>query len=67
MADESPQPDWKCNFCDRTDGVTNGKCPDCGATQTTPLSTAAQKEAGIIPNEEVNTGTEAPADQQTGA
>lgn len=37
---------WKCIYCNREQGVTNGDCPDCGATQTTPLDKEAKKEAG---------------------
>lgn len=39
--------DWECNFCGQKEGVISGICPKCGPTQTTPLSLAAKKEAGM--------------------
>lgn len=39
---------WKCNNCQKTEKVTNGVCPKCGPTQTTPMDDLAKKEAGIV-------------------
>ena len=57
MADETQttqetQFDWHCNFCGQEEGVTNGICPKCGPTQTTPLSKKAKIEAGMEVEEE---------------
>lgn len=41
---------WKCNKCKKTDGVVNGECPRCNATQTTPVDEEAKREAGITAN-----------------
>ncbi|MEO7016229.1 MAG: hypothetical protein ABI067_06770 [Leifsonia sp.] len=49
---ETQTVDWKCNTCGASEGVENGVCPECGPTQTTPVSDTAKKEAGIVTEEE---------------
>lgn len=44
---------WKCNTCDETAGVTNGACPNCGPTQTTPVDETAEKIAGVYVEPEI--------------
>lgn len=43
---------WKCNTCGKVKGVTNGTCPVCGPTQTTPINEDAKVEAGFPQVEE---------------
>ena len=38
---------WECDNCGEHDKVTNGWCPSCGPTQTTPLDPLAEKLAGV--------------------
>lgn len=48
---ENKQGEWKCNFCNKTDEVTNGYCKGCGPTQTTPIDNRAKKIAGVFKEE----------------
>ena len=43
---------WKCNTCNSTKGVTNGLCPKCGPTQTTPVDEDAKHLGGFYEAEE---------------
>lgn len=43
---------WACNTCGTVKGVTNGLCPKCGPTQTTPQDESAKILAGVVENEE---------------
>lgn len=48
MADEiKTAGQWKCNRCNSTKGVTNGECPKCGPTQTTPVDEDAKHLGGF--------------------
>lgn len=38
---------WQCNYCGEIKGVTNGVCPNCGATQTTPMDSIAKQIANV--------------------
>ena len=38
---------WKCLNCKTTKDVTNGICPKCGPTQTSPEDDEAKVEAGV--------------------
>lgn len=44
---KTPQGQWRCNTCNATKGVTNGVCPKCGPTQTTPLDEVAKELGGF--------------------
>ena len=57
MADENKTIGiWVCNNCSTVKGVSNGFCPKCGPTQTTPQDESAKALAGL--NEEVETEEE---------
>lgn len=56
---------WRCNRCNSTKGVTNGECPKCGPTQTTPVDEDAKHLGGFYEAEAEKAKAEEAVEENT--